>query len=71
MDLYIEQVDSVFGVRAASALGLFWLQAHFPAEEWDDLLSGRAVFNQSCMSALLSDALGAGLNVESPACVRS
>ena len=70
MDLSIEQVDSVFSVRAASALGLFWLQAHFSVDEWDDLLGGRAVFSQACMAALLSDACGAGLNVESPACVR-
>ena len=69
MDLSIKQVESVFSVCAVSVLGLFWLQAHFPAEEWDDLLGGRAVFSQSCMAALLSDACGAGLDVESPACV--
>jgi hypothetical protein len=70
LDLSIEQVESVFSVRAVSVLGLFWLQAHFPSEEWDDLLGGRAVFSQPCMAALLSDACGAGLDVESPACVR-
>ncbi len=70
MDLSIEQVESVFSVRAVSALGLFWLQAHFPDDEWDDLLGGKAVFSQPCMAALHADASGAGLRVESPACVR-
>ena len=70
MDLSIEQVDSLFSVRAVSVLGLFWLQAHFSVDEWDDLLGGRAVFSQPCIAALLSDACGAGLDVETPACVR-
>jgi len=69
LDLSIEQVESVFSIRPVSVLGLFWLQAHFPVDEWDDLLGGRAVFSQPCMTALLSDACGAGLDVETPACV--
>ena len=44
MDLKAQSLDALFALSPQSALGLFWLQAHFPAEEWDVLLNVQAVF---------------------------
>ena len=70
MDLTVQQVESSFAVSPGSALGLFWLQAHFPTSEWDDLLSGRAVVSGESLTAMTSDARDAGLSVEAPVQVR-
>ena len=51
-------------VKPSSVHGVFWLQTHFPAKEWDALLSGQAAFGMDCIDDLVSDARQAGLNVE-------
>ena len=66
MDLKAQPMDGLFAIRPVSALGLFWLQAHFPSSEWDVLLGGQAVFNADCLAAMLADARGAGLAVDLP-----
>ena len=66
MDLKVQPVDGLYAIRPASALGAFWLQAHFPASEWDVLLGGQAVFNGDCFAAIVDDARGAGLAVDLP-----
>ena len=71
LDLKAQSVDALFALSPQSALGLFWLQAHFPAEEWDVLLDGQAVFSADCYEAIVADARAAGLAVEVPAHVRS
>ena len=64
LDLKAQSVDALFALSPQSALGLFWLQAHFPAEEWDVLLNGQAVFSADCYEAIVADARVAGLAVE-------
>ena len=71
MDLKAQPMDGLFAIRPVSALGLFWLQAHFPSNEWDVLLGGQAVFNADCLAAMLADARGAGLAVDLPSQVPS
>ncbi|MEB3158141.1 MAG: hypothetical protein VKK03_01625 [Synechococcus sp.] len=63
MDLNAFPVDTSFAISAQSVLGLFWLQAHFPSEEWDVLLGGQAVFSAECLTAIVADARAAGLDV--------
>ena len=58
-------------VNPSSVHGVFWLQTHFPAQEWDALLSGQAAFGMDCIDDLISDAREAGLNVEWEASVPS
>ncbi|WP_370631155.1 hypothetical protein [Synechococcus sp. MU1642] len=50
---------------------MFWLQTHFPAQDWDALLSGQAAFGMDCIDDLISDAREAGLKVEWEASVPS
>ena len=71
MDLKLTAVDASFSISPTSALGLIWLQAHFPASEWGVLLSGNAVFSADCVDAMVADAEVAGLAVAMPARVRS
>ena len=71
LDLKAQSVDALFSLSPQSALGLFWLQAHFPVDEWDVLLNGQAVFSAECYEAIVADARAAGLGVEAPAQVRS
>ena len=71
LDLKAQPVDALVSLSPLSALGLFWLQAHFPVEEWDVLLGGQAAFSAECFEAIVSDARAAGLSVEMPAQVRS
>lgn len=71
LDLKAQSVDSLFSLSPQSALGLFWLQAHFPVEEWDVLLNGQAVFSAECYEAIVADARAAGLGVDVPAQVHS
>ena len=40
------------------------MQTHFPASEWDTLLSSQAAFEDACMATLAMDARRAGLNVD-------
>ncbi|MGC6482237.1 MAG: hypothetical protein ACON4T_01505 [Synechococcus sp.] len=71
LDLKVKSINASFTIRPLSALGLFWLQAHFPADQWDVLLGGQAVFNAECFAAIVDDARSAGLGVELPAQVCS
>ena len=58
-------------VNPSSVHGVFWLQTHFPAQDWDALLSGQAAFGMDCIDDLISDAREAGLKVEWEASVHS
>ena len=71
MDLLAQPHNSnLVRLQPASVLGVFWLQAHFPSQEWDTLLSGEAAFGIDCMDQLIQDARLAGLNVDWEATVR-
>ena len=72
MDLIASRLDQGLAqVNPSSVHGVFWLQTHFPAKEWDALLSGQAAFGMDCIDDLVSDAREAGLNVEWEVSVRS
>ena len=72
MDLITTRLDQrLVQVIPSSVHGVFWLQTHFPAQDWDALLSGEAAFGIDCIDDLISDARQAGLNVEWEAYVRS
>ena len=72
MDLIASRLDKgLVQVNPSSVHGVFWLQTHFPVQEWDALLSGQAAFGMDCIDDLVSDAREAGLNVEWEASVRS
>ena len=57
-------------LNPSSIIGVFWLQTHFPSQEWDTLLSGEAAFGIDCIDQLIQDARLAGLNVDWEATVR-
>ena len=72
MDLITSRLDKrLVQVNPSSVHGVFWLQTHFPASEWDALLSGQAAFGMDCINDLVNDARQAGLNVEWEATVPS
>ena len=72
MDLIASRLDQGLAqVNPSSVLGVFWLQTHFPATEWDALLSGQAAFGMDCIDDLITDAREAGLSVEWEASVPS
>ena len=72
MDLIASRLDQgLVKVNPSSVHGVFWLQTHFPAQDWDALLSGQAAFGADCIDDLISDAREAGLNVEWEASVPS
>ena len=71
LDLIASRLDQgLVQVNPSSVHGVFWLQTHFPVEEWDALLSGQAVFSMDCMDNLADDARKAGLAVEWEVSVR-
>ena len=71
MDLKASPSDvaGLFRLRATSVVGALWLQTHFPANEWDTLLSDRASFGHDCLMSLIDDAKLAGLTVSQLAVV--
>ena len=72
MDLIASRLDKgLVQVNPSSVHGVFWLQTHFPAQDWDALLSGQAAFGMDGIDDLISDAREAGLNVEWEASVPS
>ena len=71
LDLSAQSVDQLFSISPKSVLGLFWLQSHFPVDEWDVLLNGQAIFSAECLAALVADARSAGLAVTAPERVTS
>ena len=72
LDLIAYRLDQgLVQVNPSSVHGVFWLQTHFPSQEWDALLSGQAAFGMDCIEDLITDARQAGLNVEWEASVRS
>ena len=72
LDLVATRLDQGLAqVNPSSVHGVFWLQTHFPAQEWDALLSGQAAFGMDCVDDLINDAREAGLNVKWEASVRS
>ena len=72
LDLIASRLDQgLVQVNPSSVHGVFWLQTHFPAQEWDALLSGQAAFGMDCIDDLVSDAREAGLNVQWEASVPS
>jgi hypothetical protein len=72
LDLIASRLDQgLVQVNPSSVHGVFWLQTHFPASEWDALLSGQAAFGMDCIDDLVNDARQAGLNVEWEATVPS
>ena len=72
LDLIASRLDQGLAqVNPSSVHGVFWLQTHFPATEWDALLSGQAAFGMDCIDDLIRDARDAGLRVEWEASVPS
>ena len=72
MDLIASRLDQgLVQVNPSSVHGVFWLQTHFPAQDWDALLSGQAAFGRDWIDDLISDAREAGLNVKWEASVPS
>ena len=64
LDLIASRLDQgLVQVTPSSVHGVFWLQTHFPAENWDALLSGQAAFGLDCIDELINDARQGGLNV--------
>ena len=64
LDLIASRLDQgLVQVAPSSVHGVFWLQTHFPAENWDALLSGQAAFGLDCIDELINDARQGGLNV--------
>ena len=64
LDLIASRLDQgLVQVIPSSVHGVFWLQTHFPAENWDALLSGQAAFGLDCIDELINDARQGGLNV--------
>ena len=64
MDLQlVDVIDKVF-VVPQSVLGVYWLQSHFPADQWDALTNGAVVLQHDNAQALLIDARSAGLIVK-------
>ena len=65
VDLIVNNVEpGLVQLIPNSIHAVFWLQTHFPKEEWDTLLSCQAAFEDSCMSTLAEDARNAGLQVD-------
>ena len=65
VDLIVNNVEpGLVQLIPNSVHAVFWLQTHFPKEEWDTLLSSQAAFEDSCMSTLVEDARNAGLHVD-------
>ena len=62
LDLITTRLDQgLVQVNPSSVHGVFWLQTHFPVQDWDALLSGQAAFGMDCIDDLISDAREAGL----------
>ena len=65
MDLIAQTLESNFvQLQPASIHGVFWLQCHFPQQEWDALIGGKAALTTECMHHLAHDADIAGVTVD-------
>ena len=64
VDLIVKTVEpNLVQLIPNSVHAVFWLQTHFPMEEWDTLLNSQAAFEDSSMANLAEDARNAGLKV--------
>jgi len=64
MDLQLTPIGDSVRLTPASALGMFWLQAHFEACTWDLVCSGTLRISRDSSQLLHRDACAAGLNVD-------
>ena len=62
-DIVLVSSDDAFFIDPASAVGLLWLQYHFPQDEWPYLTMGAAFIDCTSASMLAIDAEDAGLSV--------
>jgi hypothetical protein len=64
MDLQLTPIGASVRLSPVSALGMFWLQAHFDTCTWDLVCSGSLRISGDSSQTLHRDACAAGLNVE-------
>ena len=63
-DIRLSSFEDLFFVDPVKAVGLAWLQLHFPEEEWAYLSMGACFLDCTSAAALALDAEDAGLLVE-------
>ena len=62
-DIELSQLNKVYVITPLSAVGMVWLQCHFPMEEWDWLCFGASCIDAPSAAMLVIDAEDAGLSI--------
>jgi hypothetical protein len=62
-DIGLVSFEDAFFIDPLTAVGLLWLQYHFPIEEWPHLSMGAAFIDCTSASMLAMDAEDAGLSI--------
>lgn len=62
-DIVLVSFEDAFFIDPITAVGLLWLQCHFPVEEWEYLSMGAAFIDCTSASMLAMDAEDGGLAV--------
>ena len=62
-DIKLVSYEDAFFIDPTSAVGLLWLQCHFPKEEWEFLSMGASLIDCTSASMLAVDAQDSGLLV--------
>jgi len=63
-DIILAASGDAFFISPETAVGLVWLQCHFPENEWDFLTMGASFIDCTSASMLCVDAEDGGLLVE-------
>ena len=63
-DILLALSGEAFFINPETAVGLMWLQCHFPKDEWDYLTMGASFIDHTSAAMLHIDAEDAGLYVE-------
>jgi hypothetical protein len=62
-DILLALSGEAFFINPETAVGLMWLQCHFPEDEWDFLTMGASFIDCTSASMLCIDAEDSGLLV--------
>jgi hypothetical protein len=62
-DILLALSGEAFFINPETAVGLMWLQCHFPEDEWDYLTMGASFIDCTSASMLCIDAEDSGLLV--------
>lgn len=64
VDIQLVQINDKVWVVPQSAVGMFWLQAHFPDDAWDAISNEAVIIPKHDAGMLVIDAQSAELNVK-------